>query len=515
MLYLSASWRHCRGRISVQIKANRLEGYQLLHDGCVALAQVEANGIRIDTAKLAQTDIDLSNKIRDLRKSIEGSAIWKVWRRRFGEKSNVTSRDQLAIILHQDLGFQIEDTTETGRPATDEDALGKIDHPDLPTLLRLSKYEKARGTYLKGIEKEVVGDRIHPVFNLHTARSYRSSSDSPNFQNFPVRDKEIAKIIRTHFIPSEGSVLVENDFKGIEVMVSSCYHHDENFISYITTPGKDMHRDMAAQIYKLKPEDVSKDARYGAKNKFVFPQFYGDYYVACARNCWEWIEKGKLTGPNGIPLKEHLEKKGITKLGKCDPERDTVKGTFEHHMKEVEDDFWNARFKGYGKWRRDWYRAYLDKGYFDLLSGFRVYGSFPRNSVTNYPIQGSAFHCLLWSLIQVNKALRRHKMKSMIVGQIHDSLISDVRVDELKSFLAIVDEVITVKLREHFKWLIIPLEIEYEITPSIGSWYDKVPVEIKKGRFHHPDDPTKFTTDPFKFIKTIDKRYARTKDGNL
>lgn len=479
------------------------EGYQLLHDGAIELARVEANGIRVDMEKLERTKLNLTKKIRYIQTELEKDKIWKVWRRRFGSKANLTSHKQLADVLHIDLQYDMEDTTESGNIATDEKALKKVDDPFVEDLLRLYQYKKALGTFLKGIEQEVVDGFLHPVFNLHTVVTYRSSSDSPNFQNFPVRIKEISKIIRSLFFARPKSLLLENDFKGIEVGVSACYHKDPNFISYITSAGKDMHRDMAAQIYCLDPSEVSKDARYGAKNKFVFPQFYGDFYIACAKNLWEWIDKGKLTTPDGKCLYKHLKEQGITKLGACDIEEEPEPGTFEKHLKEVEQDFWNVRFQKYGQWRKKWFSSYLEKGYFDLYTGFRIHGNFKRNQVTNFPIQGSAFHCLLWSLIQINRRLRKYKMKTLVVGQIHDSLISDVREDELKDYLELVEEVTTVELRKHYNWLIVPLEIEYEISPRGESWFDKREVKFKKGVFSHPDKPELKTTDPQKFLRAL------------
>jgi len=487
----------------MRIDAVRQKGYQLLHEGAIALAQVEANGIRIDVPRLVETRRSLTEKLRCLRYEMEAEDVWKTWRRRYGERANLTSREQLATILHVDLHYEVTDETETGRPATDEEALQKIDNPFVAKIVRYLKYQKTLGTFLTGIEREVVGDRLHPSFHLHTARTYRSSSSEPNFQNFPVRDKEISEIIRSHFIASKGHVLVENDFKGAEVVVSAAYHKDPNFISYITDPTKDMHRDMAAQIYLLEPEQVTKDIRYGAKNKFVFPQFYGDFYVACARNLWEWIRLGKLKSPEGDSLYNHLERQGITHLGVLDPEQDPEDGSFEKHLEEVEDDFWNRRFMEYGRWRKLWYGKYLKRGYFDLLTGFRVHGSFNRNSVVNYPVQGSAFHCLLWALIRVNRLLATHRMRSMVVGQIHDSLVGDVAVGELKDYLAIVEEVVMVRLRKAYTWLVVPLEVEYEICPVGGNWFQKQEFKFKKGRFIHPEDPSKTTQDPVRFLKSL------------
>lgn len=488
----------------MKLQPKTLEGYHLLHSGAVALAEVEANGIRIDVSRMVGTQKKLFHKIAQLRKSLTHSDVWRLWRRRYPGAASLGSRDQLATLLHGELGFEIVRRTESGRPSMDETALQDIDHPFVRELLRLWKYEKTLNTFVKGIAAETVGDRLHPVFNLHTARTYRSSSDSPNFQNFPVRDKEISKIVRSLFIPSKGCVLVENDFKGIEVCVAACYHKDPNFISYITTPGKDMHRDMAAQIYMLEPSQVSKEARYGAKNKFVFPQFYGDFYVNCARSLWEWISKGKLTGPDGKqPLAQHLASKGIKRLGACDPEAKPLRGTFEHHVREVENDFWNHRFMVYGRWRREWYDAYLRRGFFDILTGFRVRGYFDRNSVVNYPVQGSAFHCLLWSLIRVNELLKKYKMKSRLVGQIHDSMIGDVPVSELVAYSEIVHRVATVEVRQRYPWILVPLEIEYEVTPLGGSWHDKREVKFRDGAFLHPKTPNKSIKNPQRFLDAL------------
>ncbi len=91
----------------------------------------------------------------------------------------------------------------------------------------------------------------------------------------------------------------------------------------------------------------------------------------------------------------------------------------------------------------------------------------------NYPVQGSAFHCLLWALIRVNRLLVKYGMKSMIVGQIHDSLIGDVKIEELKDYLEIVEQVTMVDLRKAF-WaspVILPASSSNQIlqSPSKGE----------------------------------------------
>ena len=69
-------------------------------------------------------------------------------------------------------------------------------------------------------------------------------------------------------------------------------------------------------------------------------------------------------------------------------------------------------------------------------------------------------------------------MKTLIVGQIHDSIVSDVYQKELKNYLEIAKQVMTIDVRKHWKWIIIPLSIEAEVAPVNGSWYDKKEVQI-------------------------------------
>lgn len=485
------------------------KGYELLHAGSIALARLEANGMKVDEAYLDEAIENCAKQSRELRDKLMQGKMWASWRRRFGAKAKITSDDQLKVLL-RDMGYT---------PASaDESELEKIDIPFIAKYIKLKKLIKAGSTYLRGIKRECVGGYIHPFFHLHTVVSYRSSSSNPNFQNFPVRNPEIAEMIRRCFVSRWGDkgVLVENDFKGAEVNVACCYHHDPTMIKY-QTAGLDMHGDMAAQIYMLPVEWLKKNGkqhRYGAKNKFVFPQFYGDYYVACAKNMWEWAERAKLQAPGGVLLLDWLKAKGITGLGACDPEKRPVKGTFEHHMQAVEHDFWNNRFGVYGQWKKDWYQAYLKKGFFETHTGFRIEGVMERNQVTNLPVQGSAFHCLLWVLIRVLRKLRKYKMKSVVAGQVHDSIVADVLAAELDAYLNIVHETISVDLVKAWAdWLVVPIPVENEISPLGSSWFDKREVEYKDGVYVFKDDDEKITcTGAAEFLQAFERKTKYTQE---
>jgi len=453
-------------------------GYRLLHEGCIALSQVETNGMRIDVDYLNRAIAHTKRKIEKILYEIGHDKIFKVWKKEFGIRTNIGSGEQLGKILFSVMKYPCLARTKTGRPKTDETALNAVDLDFVRNFLKLKKLRKAKSTYLEGILRETTNGYLHPFFNLNTTRTFRSSSDHPNFQNMPIRDPNIAKLVRRAFVARPNHQIVETDYSGAEICNATCYHRDPRMISYIKDKRKDLHRDMAGQCFILPKKEITKEIRYCGKNMFVFPQFYGDYYIHCAENLWKAIDQMKLKRGDGYDLYSHLETEGIYELGNCDPDEEPKEGTFEKHIQEIEYNFWNRLFKVYAQWKKDWYYTYLKKGYFDTLTGFRIEGFYGRNEIINYPVQGSAFHWLLWCLIRIIKLLKKYRMKTLITGQIHDSIVGDVYKKELRNYLEICEQVMTVDIRKHWKWIIVPLSIEAEVAPVGGSWYEKEKVKI-------------------------------------
>ncbi len=136
------------------------------------------------------------------------------------------------------------------------------------------------------------------------------------------------------------------------------------------------------------------------------------------------------------------------------------------------------KFKVFRKWQRRVENLYREKGYVELMHGFRRGGYLAKNKILNTPIQGTAFHCLLWTLDQVDRISIEENWVSKLILHIHDSLLNDVYPPELDYVLDTIIRVGTVDIREKYKWLIVPLSMDAEITPIDGSWYEKQPLEI-------------------------------------
>jgi DNA polymerase I-like protein with 3'-5' exonuclease and polymerase domains len=453
--------------------------YKLFHEGLRALAVVEEAGIKIDTSLLKKTTKDVHQSIAEKTAALKQDPVYKIWRKRYGEKTNLGSRSQLSEVLFNCMGIEKPQTrTATGRDKADEDTLERVQLDFVKEYISVEKLKKLHSTYLLGVAKHISPDGfLRPSFGLNIPRTYRGSSSDPNFQNIPIRDPEIGKLIRSCFTARDGRQLLENDFKGIEVNVAACYHKDPTMLRYLAE-GYDMHKAMAGECFKIPEKDVPKPARQQAKSFFVFAEFYGDYYISVAKNLWDAIDRHKLTTLDGTPLKEWMRSRNIYERGACEPRQDPRPNTFEAHIKKVEHNFWNKRFPVYTKWKEDWYAAYLKNGWFQTLTGFICQGVYKRNDVINYPIQGSAFHCLLWCLTELVKTLHKYKMKSLVVGQIHDSIISDIHPKEKQAFFDIMIDITQNRLPKAMPWIITQMEIEAELCPVGGSWYDKKEVKM-------------------------------------
>jgi DNA polymerase I len=450
------------------VKPSTPDAYRLMMEGTQALTDVEANGMRVDVSYLNRMIEETGDKIKSVERELMEDEIYETWQKTYGDKANLGSRQQLGKILFDVLKIKPDAnslTTTTKRPKVDIEALERINIPFIKKLVSVEKLKKLRSTYLVGILREVDDDGfVHPFFNLHLVVTQRSSSSNPNFQNIPKREEGIAKIIRKAFIcRSDDYVMVEIDYGALEFRGCGSFWQDPSMIEYASNPELDIHRDMAAECYLLDTDNVSKLARTFAKNQFVFPILYGSYYVKCAKALWDMIGRADIKTQEGVSLYKHLEDHGVFN-----------QEDFERHIRSVEDSF-NRRFSHWSKQKEVWWNDYVKRGWFPMSTGFICSGIYSRNFLMNAPIQGPSFHCLLWSLIQINKWLKKNNMKSMVVGQIHDSIKIDAHKSELDDVLATSKRIMTKDIRKHWDWILTPLTIETELSET--DWYSMKAIE--------------------------------------
>ena len=446
------------------------------------LAQVEGRGVRIDKGYLDGAITQVTADIRALEAALQAEPDFRVWRRRFGERTRLGAYDQVAAVVYGDLGFKSELVTEKkGRAAATAANLEAVAAacPMVRHFLEAAKLRKALDTYLVGIRREMVQHAdglwyVHPSYNLNSVLTFRSSCERPNYQNQPKRNPRIAEIVRRCYVPRPGRQLGEDDYGQIEVRVPVPITGDATLRAYVCDPTKDMHYDMACQLFRLERPQVSKALRNIVKGAYVFATFYGSYYGLTAKDLWEDVDNldGKPVRLEGsdVTVRQHLAALGIAELG--DPD-DPRPGTWAAHVRAVDEDFWGRRFRRYADWKREWYAAYLAEGGFTFPTGFAVRApGLDKKQVCNAPIQGSGFHLLGWALCEINERLVKRRMRSMVIGEIHDCINFDLHPAERDDVFDLAQRVMVERIREFAPWLDVPLVAEPEAAPVDASWHD-------------------------------------------
>ena len=408
-----------------QLRKNGQENTAYFYmDGNAALAELEYNGVKIDLEEFEKYSERITKERKTAIKVIMNSDVVRRFEKEKGKQFNVGSGPHLQYVFFKLFEVEPISETEKGQPQVNQELFYSLKNRDdevgefSKAMLEYKSLEKLSGTYLESILKYVDKNGIlHPTYNLWIARTFRSSCDSPNLQNIPKRD-ERQKEFRKIFIPRY-DFLLEADYKAMEVVVQAVMANDKVLLDQLYN-NYDLHRYWASQIYQKPESEITKEERYHAKNGFVFPLLYGSYWKSIAAN---------------LSMKES-------------------------HIQKVEEKFYKM-YKGIASWQDEQERFCEKKGYVETPLGFRRHAPLSRNQIVNTPIQATAFHCLLDSLIRAVPAFKRSQLQSLLVLQIHDSLTIDCLEEEKQKVMDIIEEVSCKK--PDWKWAKgAPFKIEWE-----------------------------------------------------
>lgn len=443
------------------ITPTTMDAFKLVMRGEQALTQVSINGFKIDREYYAKQQPIIQEETKRLKNQIlTESEIGRCWLSRYGSKTNIDSSDQLKSVLEHDIHFDKFKITAKGGKSADASVIEKLPYEFSNPFLRYKQLDKMWGSLITPI---ILGaDQngfVHPNINLHTVRTYRSSCDSPNLQQVPKHNKLIKEIVRNGFIPrSPDRMLCEIDLQSAEVSVGCCLHQDKQMLQFLHDKSIDMHTFVEREFYVLKPEELSKELRSSVKGRFVFASFYGAGVSSIASSLWEYIEESGTVLPTGETLKDHMAKIGVIDYDSC-----------LLHTEKVFDWYWNTLFKEYGAWKEFIWNTYKKQGYLDYPTGFRVVAEMAKTQATNTIIQGSTFHLLLLTLIELQNRMTYYKLRSKIVCQIHDSIVLDIVPAEQQTVFDLYLESQSA-VRKVWKWLLYPITADADISEVGGTW---------------------------------------------
>ncbi len=222
------------------------------------LADMEYKGIKLEVNTLRKLSKQLDDAISDLEQTIYGYA---------NSEFNIASPSQLADILYGKLNLPTNfiKKGKTGY-STAANELAKLRHlhPIIDCISNFREVTKLKNTYVDTLPSMVdENSRIHTTFNMTTAQTGRLSSLDPNLQNIPVRT-ELGNKVREAFVADKANVLISADYSQFELRLAAVLADDQDMINNFNED-IDIHRQTAAEILRIKPEEVTKQQRYEAK----------------------------------------------------------------------------------------------------------------------------------------------------------------------------------------------------------------------------------------------------------
>ena len=367
------------------------------------LAEMEMNGVLLDTKALAETSRTLTDRMKQIEQNIYNLA---------GHEFNIASPKQVGEVLFGEMKIVDKPKkTKTGQFVTSEEVLQQLRSkaPIVDDILAHRGLKKLLGTYVDALPKLINPHtgHIHTSFNQAVTATGRLSSSDPNLQNIPVRGED-GKEIRKCFIPEPGCLFFSADYSQIELRVMAHLSGDKNMIEAFRE-GYDIHAATAARIYKEKIEDVSRDQRTKAKR----------------------ANFGIIYGITVFGLAERLD---ISR----DEAKQLIDGYFETfpevqaYMEKAKE---LAREHGYAEtfFHR---RRYLP----DITSHNATVRNFAERNAINAPIQGSAADIIKIAMVHIYERFRREGIKSKMILQVHDELNFSVLPEEKERVEKIVIE---------------------------------------------------------------------------
>ena len=385
------------------------------------LADMELEGVRLDTEALNAMAEGLQEDLRKLTDSIQAHA---------GVPFSIDSPRQLGEVLFDHLVIaEKAKKTKTGQYATGEEVLQKLvdKHPIVGEVLEYRQLNKLLSTYVRPLPELVDAQtgRVHTQYMQAVAATGRLSSTHPNLQNIPIRTAR-GREIRKAFVPRDADhILMAADYSQVELRIVAALSGDRGLCQAFQD-GEDIHTATAAKVFGIAPADVDRGQRSQAKA----------------------VNFGILYGQGAFGLAETLKI----------PRRE-AKAIIEAYFSEFADlkayqteVVERAKELGYVETilgRKRWLP--------DITSANAVVRGFAERNAINAPIQGSAADIIKVAMVRIQEALQSASLKARMILQVHDELVFDVPKDEVEALTALV--------REHMEGAVemsVPLDVEVE-----------------------------------------------------
>ncbi len=366
------------------------------------LFQMEQVGFTVDTAFLRTLGERYTTQIEEAK-----SAVFKACN---VKPFNLNSTQQLGEVLFDQLGLPHGKKTSRGYSTSAEvlEGLRDIAPEIIDPLLRYRQLTKLNSTYIEGLLRLTEPNgRVHSTFDQVATATGRISSSEPNLQNIPVRTAE-GREIRQAFLPREGWVLLDADYSQIELRLMAHFSGDENMLDAFRT-GQDVHARTASEIFDVPLDQVDSTLRSNAK-AVNFGIIYGISGFGLSRN----------TGVTQQEARSFISRYFAKYPG--------VKRFMDTAVEDGQQNGYALTLMGR--------RRYLP----ELTASNAMVREFGKRAAMNTPVQGTAADIIKLAMVRVDEALRREKLQSRLILQVHDELLLECPPEEVETASRILQQ---------------------------------------------------------------------------
>jgi len=358
------------------------------------LANLESNGVFIDSKKLNDISAKFEKKINKIEKTIYKS---------IGYEFNINSTLQLRDILFDKLKLKPFKKTKKGEFSTDSESLQSIEdqHSIVKEILAYRFYSKLKSTYLDSLPEliNVNSNRVHTSYNQTGTSTGRLSSSNPNLQNIPIKTDEGKQIRESFSSPKNDSVIISADYSQIELRLLAHFSGDPTMLKSYKN-NEDIHLNTASEIFEVPINKITSQQRSLAKT-INFGIIYG-------------------IGPKRLSLQIDSDIKTAKEyIEKYFSRYSRVKNYFE-------DTISFTRENGYIETILN-RKRYLK----DINSKNFILRSANERAAINTPIQGSAADVIKLAMININQD-KELKNYAKLVIQVHDELVFECKKDKVE-----------------------------------------------------------------------------------